>query len=305
MLTSTLLPKRADGYVLSERYGAQSAFLELAPRAIVLCASDSACAAALFARYVEATRPDVEVLPAQHIWDCKLVQRLGSRAAQSRVGCGPLTAAARNLQAQRVLAALATGPANQPIYFESALSLTAARDAVRLWRLERAPWLEAPTSVGNAPEADPEQIAQRMQALERARFGRSGPRTALARQLWSSAHAEVGTAYLQRGENQPALSQLQRAEQLTPERAIVHSNLGVAFEDRGDFADALRETRLAIQLDPRRTTPWVNLTRLMLRMNGRQAALWVLAQSRSQGLQDARLAQLQRKLETDHGTTTK
>jgi tetratricopeptide (TPR) repeat protein len=271
-------PAREDGYAIAERYGASSPLLALPARAIYLCATDSACASALFAVYIEGARPDVAVAPAQHLWDPTATRRLGGTVP---VLVPPPSAAERRVRADAIFLQLVRTDRGRPIALELAPPMAANIG------FEAAPFLEV--RARDRSQTDPERV---LAALERARFGRAGPQTQLARTLWSSAHAEVGTALLDDDRLDAALVSLRRALILTPERAVAHSNLGVALEKQGDFAGALAETRRAVEIDPARPTPWLNLARLMLRMTGREAALSVLRAADESAVRDPRLTEL-------------
>ncbi|HEY2735765.1 MAG TPA: tetratricopeptide repeat protein, partial [Polyangiales bacterium] len=273
-------PARADGYAIAERYGATSPLLALRPRSVYLCSSDSACASALFAIYVEAVRPDIAVAPAQHLWDETVTRRLDGLLPASSP---PPSAAERRRRADSQFIALLEQAGQRPIALELAPPMAAGVG------YDNAPFLEVRARDRSATDDDPELA---LRALERARFGSAGPKTQLARVLWSSAHADVGTALLYENRFESGLICLRRALELTPERAVAHSNLGVALEKQGDFAGALAETRRAVEIDPARPTPWLNLARLMLRMTGREAALSVLRAADESAVRDPRLTEL-------------
>jgi Flp pilus assembly protein TadD len=146
-------------------------------------------------------------------------------------------------------------------------------------------------SQATAPNAE-EALAQ----LERARFGAAGPQTSLARELWTTAHEHLGTLYLRNGAGPQAVAELARAVALTPLRAAARSNLGVALERRGDLPAALAQTAHAVELDPLRPTPWVNLTRLLLRVHGPEAARAALLNASQHAVHDPRLDALTREL---------
>jgi hypothetical protein len=303
LLARVSWPQGSDGYVVAERYGAGSPLLDLAPRAVYLCSTDSACANALFAIYAEGVRPDISVAPAQHLWDPGVTRRLSgmSIAAPASASGAPDDKRAR---AVGMLRTLAGSYRLRPIVFELEPG-SSIGDSSMPFGLRHAPWIDLdatePDTQSGAGAAALDQLA----ALERARFGSTGPRTRLARELWASAHAEVGKLYLQTDRIAQALSALGRTVELTPERAVAHSNLGVALELSGDLAAALRETRLAVETDPTRPTPWVNLTRLLLRVSGPQAARAALAAAEHNAVRDARLDRLREALERDHGSTEK
>jgi tetratricopeptide (TPR) repeat protein len=313
-------PAAADGYVAAERYGAGSSLSELAPRAVYLCSTDSACAAALFGVYAEGMRPDVAVLPAQHAWDRTVLRRLGGVPALSEL-VEPMAARAiaegRAGPAQRrALAVAVTGgiarATQRPVYFEDANVATLSAGLA----LSNVPWLAAdPAGLGSASGPEPaadggeddrlgpdsrllaNAASLRLISLERARFGEAGPSAPLARTLWASAHAELGKVLLRAGLIEDALWELKRTTNLTPERALAHSNLGVGLEQAGELRAALEETKLALRLDPAQATPWVNLARLVLTRNGAPAAREVLSEARRQAVEDPRLEELRRAID--------
>jgi len=307
----------SDGYALAERYGSGSPLLDLAPRAVYLCSTDSACASALFAVYAEGMRPDIAVVPAQHLWDPVVVRRLSGVLPQPP-SAAPAAAAAKSTLATRVLQTLVRRSAVRPLSFESWPGPSVGQ-AASAFDLQHVPWLglaaAGPFAVSSAvrardvahaahaTRAAADSALAELAALETARFGGSGPHTRLARQLWASARAELGKLYLADGQLSLALSALQSVVKLTPERAVAHSNLGVAFEAADDFAAALRETRRAIESDPARPTAWVNLVRLVLRTSGRAAARSVLMAAERAAVRDPRLQQLRRELASDQGNT--
>ena len=281
-----------DGHAVAERHGALSPLLELPARAVYVCESDSACASALYAVYAEGARPDLTVVPAQHLWDRSVLRRLSgldfAAAAAVRPEPGP---ALRRSEAERHLQQLLAADALRPVYLE------ALPPGARALDVRRSPFLRAAappqgSEHGGAPAAEP------LRALSRARFGERGPHSTLTRELWSSAYEQLGKAYLQLGQPTPAVSALREAVTLTPRRASLRSNLGVAFEQQGDRARALEQTAQAVELDPSRPTPWVNLARLVLGLQGPAAASDVVRAAQARGVVDPRLRALARELGT-------
>jgi Flp pilus assembly protein TadD len=302
MLVRAAWLEPGDGYAVAERYGSGSPLLDLAPRAIYLCSTDAACASALFAVYAESVRPDIAVAPAQHLWDETVVRRLTGSLPQPPTAA-PAQAAAKAALATHVLDTLAQRSQLRALSFEAwpaAIAGPPSSSASRLG-LRHAPWIDLEPAEPSVMDRAREQVA----ALERARFGAAGPETSLARELWASAHSELGRAYLGIGQPAVAVAAFQRAVQLTPERAVAHSNLGVALETTGDLMAALREARLAIAADPARPTPWVNLARLVWRMSGPEAARSALSAAERAGVADIRLQQLRAALPVDQGKTSK
>jgi tetratricopeptide (TPR) repeat protein len=318
-------PPASDGYVEAERFGAGSTATELAPRAIYLCSSDSACAGALFAMYIEGARPDLAVLPAQHLWDRGVLRRLSGvprlaglvdASTEQTIAEGRAGPELRRMLAERVAAGLAHTNGERPVYFEDA-NVAARSPGLGL---SKVPWFALdsaglrdanaaePAADGGEDDLDAEprdptgrvvanEASLRLIALERARFDEAGPTTPLARDLWASAHAELGKVLLRAGLTEDALWELKRTAALTPERALAHSNLGVCLEQAGDVRAALEETKLALRLDPTEPTPWVNLARLVFTRNGPVAAREVLTEARRQAVEDPRLEALRRAID--------
>jgi Flp pilus assembly protein TadD len=77
----------------------------------------------------------------------------------------------------------------------------------------------------------------------------------------------------------------------------VWSNLGVALEHEGNMQQALEHTARAVALDATRPTPWVNLVRLVLRLQGPQAARAALLNASELAVRDPRLDELERALD--------
>lgn len=283
----------SDGYAVCERYGSASPLSDLPPRAVYVCETDSACATGLFSAYAERTRPDLDVVPAQHLWDPTVLRRLHGLplAAASDRDAWP-EPEQRAAAAERRKRALVQQSNLRPVFFERTDHLP--EPWVAELDLSHLPWVGV-TAVAHE-RAGSELAAQQLTRLERARFGASGPQTPLARELWASAHETLGTVYLRIGQGPQAVSQFARTVELTPLRAAARSNLGVALEQRGDLPAALIETAHAVELDPLRPTPWVNLTRLLLRVQGPEAARAALINASRFAVRDPRLDELDREL---------
>jgi tetratricopeptide (TPR) repeat protein len=276
-----------DGYAVSERYGSASPLSELPARAVYVCESDSACASGLFSLYAERTRPDLDVVPAQHLWDPTVLRRLRglpvAAASDRDVWPEPQQRAAAAGLRQR---ALLQQTHLRPVFFERVDHLP----EVGL-DLSHLPW------VGVSRPQSVESSAAQLARLERARFGAAGPDTELARELWASAHETLGMVYSRAGQGPQAVAQFSRTVELTPLRAAARSNLGVALEQRGDLPAALIQTAHAVELDPLRPTPWVNLTRLLLRVQGPEAARAALLNASRFAVRDPRLDEIDRELD--------
>ncbi len=297
---NTPWPAHADAYVTAERLGSGSPLSALPPRAAYVCTSDSACAGALFAVYVEAARPDVAVAPGQHLWDATVLRRLTSLPSlQALAPAQPLAPTQRRALVERVLRALLADPLRRPLVFESEEPLRRAGGSVPLRPLAAAPFLVAGTP---SPYARSATAAQRtLNAALHARFGAAGPPTAAARLQWSGAYDELGKVALHADDIGAAVAAESRAVALAPARAVGLSNLGVALEAAGSFERALEVTRRAVLAAPERPAAWVNLIRLEGRLHGMSAARDTLNAARLAGVRDPRLDALARAL--DQGST--
>jgi len=274
-----------EGHVLSERYGSGSPLVDLPARSVYVCESDDACANALFAIYAEGVRPDLAVVPAQHLWDPTVTRRLHGLHASAPTYAPPER---RRELARAGVLALLREQTRRPVFFERLPSFVQVAPA-----FERAPFLGAEARATAVPGSEVPPLTR----LERARFGDQGPRGPRARAVWSRAHELLGEAWVRAAHPKQAIAELSRALALSPGRAVTHSNLGVAFELEGEPDRALQETMRAVALDPQRATPWVNLARLTLKLRGPDAAREILAEAQRRALTDERLVTLARALE--------
>jgi Flp pilus assembly protein TadD len=274
----------SDGYAASELVGSGGPLAALPPRSILVCGDDDTCAGAWFALYVEGVRPDVSVVPAQHLWDPTVRRLLYGTSLRSASEPAERDRAA---VADAVVRRLASGQEPRPALFTDA----------DVWSRAHVPGLPQASELVPYVQRDPGRASEGalLAALDgraSARFAldASGPliRGAHAREAWSSAYGGLGKALLSRSPRN-AVSALRRAVQLDPERASAWSNLGVALEASGDLERAVQSTRRAAFLDPSRPTPWVNLVRLEVRRRNRRGALTALDTAREYGVHDPRL----------------
>ncbi|HEX7476439.1 MAG TPA: DUF2723 domain-containing protein [Polyangiales bacterium] len=298
LLWTTPWPAQADGYVTAERFGSGSALVALPPRTAFLCASDSGCACALFALYVEAVRPDMAAVPEQHLWDATVLRRLTALPAASALSpLQPVAAAARGGLVDRLLRALLARPSPRLLAFEVDERARSRSSVARIAPLRTAPFFQVehddPAGVWRA---DTSSAVAALDRDMRARFGATGPRSELARSVWSGAYDALGKGALHAGEPGGAVLAEQRAVAVAPQSAVVVSNLGVALEAGGELARSLLVTRQAVLLAPERPVAWVNLTRLEARVNGVEAARQVLSAARLAGVRERRLDAMERAL---------
>lgn len=236
---------RADGWTADEVLG--GAVGEVPPRAVVLCASDDLCGVSAYAQWVAGERPDVVVLPRQHLayawtWRRLRPERVGERVAPVGRDGDPAASVAR---AHLLLDRLGdrvrwegSGEAEPP----------SLRARLRLGSGE-TPVL---ARVG-APVTDVDRGAA---AWVRARLGSSR----------GAGSRYVGAVVLFAAGSRVARDDLAGAEALwraalavNPEHVSAYTNLGVAAARRGDLAGAVSLTRAALAIDPERPGAWRNL----------------------------------------------
>jgi tetratricopeptide (TPR) repeat protein len=279
----------ADDFAASELHGSGGPLAAVPPRSVIVCSGDDDCAAGTFAVHVEAVRPDVDVVPAQHLWDQTVLRRI-ERSGLARVPEPPPEL--RAAVADAVVRRLAGASVPRPVLFVSDDPLRRAQVAgVPAPSVRAAPYLAVA-----GEQADFAAAVDRLDRLRTARFGSTGgPRAERARVAWSLAYDALGAALI--GRDLPAaVRALRSAASIAPHRVTAWVNLGVALERSGRFDEAKRCARRALKLDPSRPTPWVNLARLELRVSGPAAAGRVLTLAHQAGVRDPRLDALAREL---------
>ncbi len=281
----------ADRYAAAELLGSGGPLCALPPRTVLLCSSDDGCAGGLFALYVEAVRPDVDVAPAQHLWDATVLRRLRGLQLPPQ-STGELSPAQRAAAASDVLRFLVSHRARRPLRLESTAPLRWSRLRVVTRAADPPPYLRVGTGT-QWPALSPPILAQ-LDALRAARLPGGLARAERAREAWSRAYGALGEQALG---SASAVRALRTAAQLAPERAVAWTNLGVALEAVGDADGAIACARRAIALAPRRATGWLNLARLTLARQGPEAARRVLQLAASAGVHDRRLSRLQSQLD--------
>jgi hypothetical protein len=278
----------ADGYMAGELFGSGGPLAAVPPRALIVCTNDDACAAGLFALAVEAVRPDVDVVPGQHLWDATVLRNVEGLPRLSRATAQP---GERAMAMRRALQVLVESPAPRPVLFELEDPLRRVGLHDRLVASSAVPYL-TPAAARDQPASLGAALAQ----LDRARVARMGaraPRSERASYAWSQAYSTLGESALGTAD---AVRALHAAVSLAPMRATAWTNLSVALERSGDLVPALASAQRAVTLAPQRPTPWVNLARLQLALGHADAARDVLDLARKAGMRDARLDQLAREL---------
>lgn len=279
-----------DGRVLGELFGSGGLVARLPPRAVFLCTSDDACSAAMFALHVERVRPDMDVAPAQHLWDRTIVRRIEGMGELVVEG---LLAEQRGERAQALVRSWIDQPTRRPIALEAVEIATRASARSSLMPLGISALLTPGTITSPATML---ASVGSLDTAYRARFFGLLPTTERDRTLWSRVYGELGAVAIGTPAAVIGVQQLQRAVSMAPERASGWTNLGVALEHIGNIAGALDATKRAVTVDPARPTPWVNLARLASRTGDIAAARKVIEASRLAGIYDARIEALARQL---------
>jgi tetratricopeptide (TPR) repeat protein len=247
----------------------------------------------MFALHVERVRPDMDVAPAQHLWD-ETVTRQIENIEELAPPPGPVEQ--RGERAHAYVRALVDGPARRPVALEALQIATRAGVRSALVPLGRSALLTGGTL------SSPDALRPALRSLDtayRSRFLGLLPKSMRDRVLWSRVYGEVGAVAIGTPAFLDALRVLDRAATLAPERAVAWTNLGVALESVGELDKAVSATRQALCVDPDRPTPWVNLGRLQVRRGDLEGARSVLDAARQAGIQDPRLTALAKELQKE------
>ena len=275
---------QADGHAAGELFGSGGPLGAVPARSLIICATDDACAAGSFALYAEGVRPDLDIAPAQHLWDHTVIRRLDGF---EQLGSARVPTDARGDAAAERVKLLALARWSRPVLWESAAPLE------RLGypgHVAASPVLSyaVPRPIGEN-RGWPAGIVRRLDRARQARLPGGRPTEARARIAWSAAYSRLGERALTTRGTMEGIAALRIATELEPRRAVAWINLGVALETVADLPGAIEATRRALELEPTRTTAWVNLARLHDKQGDRQGARQVLELAARAGVQDARL----------------
>ncbi len=257
-----------------------SAALDPLPsRAIVLCTTDDICGGALYTQYVAGTRPDVLVLPRQHLWDKATLDARLSRHGADAFAPGDLDRwlalperARKRRTGELVARLLVDGPRRRPVACEISSDLPGA--SVRTL-------VPVPPGILYAAHARDEATALLSEAWPERWFDRLSRH----RGPWAPASLTVlGTTWLGHAQFRIARGELDRAEEdiaraLRRAPAIAPSAWiaqGAVASRRDDFRTAIELTRRSLSREPERVVPRVNLGRYLLASGdpaGAEAAL--------------------------------
>ncbi len=277
-----------DGHAAEELHGGGGSLLRVPSRAVLLCEEDDACAQLWFARYAVGQRPDVTVVPLQHLWDPHVRRLLPAAlrpADEATFPEPPGTGPGRRALAERIARRWLT---NLPVPVLVQTEHLPAR-ALPLRPSVSPPWRAA------RPEqaAPPGGALARLLAAYRARVPQaSQPRDVrvspfvdpMARAAWSRAFEQVGRGALDAHDLTAAVAAMRAATEAAPERAVAWVDLGVALARAGRLGEAIEATRQALRRDPQRPVAWRNLVRFLQAAGREDEARAVLKEARRLGL---------------------
>jgi hypothetical protein len=236
---------RADGWTADEVLG--GAVGASPPRALVLCGSDDLCGVSAYAQWVVGERPDVVVLPRQHLafawtWRRLRPERVGERVAPVGRDGDPAASVAR-----------------------AHLLLERYGDRVR-WEGQgdgEHPSIRARWRFGSGETPVLARVGAPVTEVDRGAAAWVGARLAPSR---GAGARYVGAVVLFAAGSRVAREDLPGAVGLwraalavNPEHVSSYTNLGVAAAREGDVARAIALTRAALALDPERPGAWRNL----------------------------------------------
>lgn len=232
---------RADGWSATEILGGAGALGEVPPRAVVLCESDDLCGGALYAQLVEGERPDVLVLPRQHLADPSTWRRVRPALLAAPL---PAVEQGHDLRVARLRALVATFAPR--VRWEQGEILDE-----RLARVSLGTGETPVLAVTAGPVRDDDARAWSWLAPRT-------PRGIGARRLAATVLFSAGRRVASR-DLALAVPLWERAIAIDPEHAAAYTNLGVVRARAGDLPGAIRLTERALSLDPDRLTAWRNL----------------------------------------------
>ncbi len=310
-----------------ELLGLGGPLVRMPARGVVVCRSDDVCAGALFARYGLGIRPDVDVVPVQHLWEPHVRRVLNPEVFEQHP-------AFRNASGKRP----ASGPERAALVADASRALVAYRERPVRWETDEglspdvgqllgaalpAPFLAVDGLAGNVdgPAGNTEERNSRVRGLEprdpmaelemfAAASGVSGrcPGEGFGDcAAWSRAFGRVGRGHVLRSRRHATAKNIAAAQsaayatrafraavRTAPSRATAWSNLGAALASAGDLDGAVVASVEALARDDRRAIAWVNLV-TYLRAAGRvDESKAAIEEARRVGLSESELKALRR-----------
>lgn len=242
-----------DGWSAVELYGGPGAIGAVAPRAIVLCESDDLCGASLFARVVEGERPDVAVLPRQHLWERSVWRRL-----TVALGHPPNDRSTQNV-------------ADEALRVRRLRSLiTLFRERIRWEQGDRADELLAHVSLDSAESPVLARVSNPTLSVNN-----SAAETVLSVSQWLAPRETPGALSQQSAANVLFAAGMRHASpdilqakpywnlalQHDPNHSASWSNLAVISAQEGNLDEAILFCERSIAIQPQRPVAWRNLRR--------------------------------------------
>jgi hypothetical protein len=242
-----------EGWTAVEVYGGPGAIGAAPPRAVILCESDELCGGSLFARVCEGERPDVVVLPRQHLWDRTVWRRLTVALGHPPPERSQPRSFDEPLRARRLLGVLNVfGPR---VRWEQG-----DRSDERLARITVIPSESPPlaTPVAPSPLATPDETVD---GVSRWLEPRESPGV-LARRIAATVLFSAGMRAVRDSSSLDRAALFwQRAIERDPNHASSLTNLAVARAQQGRMAEAILLSERALDADPTRAIAWQNLLR--------------------------------------------
>jgi hypothetical protein len=243
-----------EGWTAVEVYGGPGAIGAAPPRAVILCESDELCGGSLYARVCEGERPDVVVLPRQHLWDRTVWRRLSVALGHPPPERSQPRSFDEALRVRRMLGVLSVfGPR---VRWEQG-----DRTDERLARIAVSP-SESPalaTPIASSPLAPPND--ETVDGVSRWLAQRESPGV-LSRRIAATILFSAG---MRAARDPSSLDRAalfwQRAIERDPTHASSLSNLAVARAQRGRLREAIALCDRALEADPTRAVAWQNLLR--------------------------------------------
>ncbi len=242
-----------EAWTAVEVYGGPGAIGAAPPRAVILCESDELCGGSLYARLCEGERPDVVVMPRQHLWDRTTWRRLRvalGRAAPDR--SQPRTAD-EALRVRRLRAVLNVfGPR---VRWEQGDRADERLAAISLAPSE-SPALATPVLAPSSAPTDPIEALPDVSRWIAARESDGVLSRRIAATLFFSAGMRAAPRSLS-----SAAAFWQQSLARDPDHTASLTNLAVARADAGRVREAIALTERALVVDPTRAVAWQNLVR--------------------------------------------
>lgn len=240
-----------EGWTAVEVYGGPGAIGAAPPRAVILCESDELCGGSLYARLCEGERPDVVVMPRQHLWDRTTWRRLRVALGRPAPDRSQPRAADETLRVRRLRAVLNVfGPR---VRWEQGDRADERLAAIALAPSE-SPALATPV-IARSP-ADPIEALPDVSRWIASRESDGVLSRRIAATLFFSAGMRAAPRSLS-----AAAAFWQQSLARDPEHGPALTNLAVARADAGLVREAIALTERALAVDPSRPVAWQNLVR--------------------------------------------